>query len=88
MDALASHRATLSTVGIWLLLRVERLQRRGSKGPGEVCEEKPRWLTVGALAVKTGPPGRIGVEPEKEGGAKECLLLPPMRLHHLTVKCI
>ena len=85
MDGLASHRATLSTVGIWLLLRVERLQRRG---PGEVCEEKPRWLTVGALAVKTGPPGRRGVEPEREGGAKECLLLPPMRLHHLTVKCI
>ena len=38
MDGLASHRATLSTVGIWLLLRVERLEA-AQEGGQEVLEK-------------------------------------------------
>ena len=72
----ASQLTRLSTVGIWLLLRVERLQ-----GGREVLErglgEKLCWLTVRAPAVKTGspPPGRgeEGREPERKGGAELCL---------------
>ena len=90
----ASQLTRLSTVGIWLLLRVERLQ-----GGREVLErglgEKLCWLTVRAPAVKTGspPPGR-GEEGDRArkkgwGRAMSLLFLPPMPLRHpARVKCI
>ena len=88
----ASQLTRLSTVGIWLLLRVERLQ-----GGREVLErglgEKLCWLTVRAPAVKTGspPPGRgeEGARKKGWGRAMSPLFLPPMPLRHpARVKCI
>ena len=64
----ASQLTRLSTVGIWLLLRVERLQA-GREVLERGLGEKLCWLTVRAPAVKTGspPPGRG----EEEGGSQK-----------------
>ena len=79
----ASQLTRLSTVGIWLLLRVERLQAGRER---EVLErglrEKLCWLTVRAPAVKTGspPPGRgeEGARKKGWGRAMSPLFLPPI----------
>lgn len=91
----ASQLTRLSTVGIWLLLRVERLQAGRERGP----RERPGGETVLADSEGTSRENRVATTRERRGeeGARKKgwgramspLFLPPMPLRHpARVKCI
>ena len=76
MDGLASHRATLSTVGIWLLLRVERLE--AAQEGGQEVLEKPAGRNRALADSGSSSREKRDTTREEEGraskgGAEECL---------------